>query len=408
MATENKHAARVVSAAHRVDRNQTREHMTEHDHDYHNELAEAHASGFSSLEDRRRYLRWLAVRNELAEQDSTLEELYDQFYVDLGQVLKFAKNERDWFARGAIEGAPLVMLLGPEKAGKSWKMGDLVVATTMGLQWLHQFQIERPGRVLYLDGEYGPPEFARRIARLARGRGIDPQRVTDKLDYHYSTDFVLEKNNPAYRRVAKDVRRNEYQLIILDPLRNHLEGSENESQVINDAFRALNAIRTAARCPVVTLHHLNKVGQFAGSRAITARNDLLLEGTDTDPPVYMAKGRTLRSHTDPIAQPFVVEVEHLNDDDEERAKTIVTWKPQGAFSSDPKNLKPLERKLLDCLRAQKAPRSLNYLASAVNSKSERIGEPLDRLEDLGLIEFCELSVEYRGKMYDGYKAKVVK
>lgn len=373
---------------------------------YESELIEARSEGFDSVKDRNAYLHWLAVRNEVEASEDHAEDIYSSFYVDLGKVLDVAKNERDWFARGAIEGAPMMLFVGPEKSGKSWIMGDLLVATTLGLKWLAQFQVERPGRVLYLDSEYGPPEFARRIARLARGRAVDPKRVTAKIDYHYSTDLILEKNNTALRKILKDVRKENYSLIVLDPLRNHLDGSENESHIVNVAFQVLNQLRTAARCPLVILHHLNKLGGFAGSRAITARNDLLFEGSDTDQPIYTTKGRTLRAHTDQIAQPFSIEIEHVGDDNEAQAMTRLRWCPAGSFRSDPADLTPRDRKILEYLRKQQDAKTNAYIAKAIGDKHERVSERLDHLVDLGMVELCEHAVTYRGRAYDGYRARI--
>ncbi len=75
-------------------------------------------------------------------------------FSDLAGAHASIGRERDWFAEGAIEGAPLVVLASGEKVGKSWILIDLAVSTVLGTKWLGAFAIKRPGEAWYVDCEY--------------------------------------------------------------------------------------------------------------------------------------------------------------------------------------------------------------------------------------------------------------
>ena len=234
--------------------------------------------------------------------------------------------ERPWFAEGAIEGSPIIMFSGPEKSHKSWSAMQLAAATVVGGPWLERFPVRRPGPVVYLDGEYGEHEFARRVVRLSRGMGAEPTDVLRNIRHFYSAQMTLTPGDGALRKVLSAIGAERPSLVVLDPLRNHLDGSENDSDVIVRAYKCLDALRGAGQCPVLVIHHLNKSGGFSGSRAITTRADFIVEGSDTTTPTYTARGRTLRPALDSIAQPFVIDVTHENDHDDRIAATRLAWR----------------------------------------------------------------------------------
>jgi hypothetical protein len=210
--------------------------------------------------------------------------IYDHIYADLGRAYESVGAERRWTVEGAIEDIPVVLLVGPEKRGKSWMLCDLVVAVTTATKWLGAFQVppDQQGRVCVIDGEYGPWEYSRRIARLARGRGIDPKEVFAKIDYVYGWQFMLEAGNGPYLQVVGDIKKKKPSVVIVDPLRNFLDGDENSTTDALNSFRLLTNLRVG--CPVVVAAHLNKRGTMSGARALKTRADMIIEGTDEEQP----------------------------------------------------------------------------------------------------------------------------
>lgn len=256
---------------------------------------------------------------------------------DLSAAHDRVGKARPWFAEGAIEGEPVVMLMGPEKKGKSWLAMQLAVAVAAGgVAWLDTFTLQRQGAVAYLDAEYGEFEFARRIARITRGYGKEPRDVLPLMRHNYSAELVLARDDPAFGRVLESIGAEKPALIVLDPLRNHLMGSENDSAVVVEANRCIRALKAAGRCPLLALHHLNKAGAYSGSRAIMSTADLIIEGSDEDRPTYETRGRVVR-HGDAIAMPFRVDVSHADDDDDTKAATRLLYLPSDAATQKASN-----------------------------------------------------------------------
>ncbi len=317
---------------------------------------------------------------------------------------------RPWFAEGAIEGTPIIMFSGPEKSHKSWTAMQLAVATVLGNRWLGQFKVKRPGPVVYLDGEYGEYEFTRRIARIARGMGANPLDVLPQIHHLYSAGLTLVATDPTLRASLAAVARVKPSLIVVDPLRNHLSGNENDAHVILDAFKCIASLRDAGKCPVMVLHHLNKSGGFTGSRAITTRADLIIEGSDGLAPSYSVRGRTVRPQLDPIAQPFTIEAAHENDSDDTIAATRITYAaaedggPSGKAgqSAVPPGLSKFHADIYRFLDKQETARSANYVAKVVGRSAADTKKALNAMTDAGHLEFMAGGAEHKGKAYDGW------
>lgn len=337
-------------------------------------------------------------------------EKKERFFTDLGAVFRSVGRARDWFAEGAIEGNPLIVLSGPEKKNKSWAAMDLAVATITGGSWLGEFKIARRGPCFYCDGEYGEYDFARRVARICRGAGADPAAIMKTLGHLYSTKLTLKEGNGAFATLLAYAKKVRPALIIVDPFRNHLDGDENLVPIIIQAASRLSELRDAAGCPLMVLHHPNKAGTPSGSRSIQTRADLLITGTDAEEPVYTTTGRRIRARIDPIAVPFSISVEHQDDDDDSIAQTRVR-----RVVVDPSDLQidgpsKLARMVLAFLRTQSEPRSANYIAKATQEKSGKSrsnGDVKDALEELrgdGLAECVPSGVVFNGRNHDGWRA----
>jgi hypothetical protein len=315
---------------------------------------------------------------------------------NLVEVYSSITAQRDWIAIGAIEGPAIVSFAGPEKKNKSWSAMDLCVSAVDGGKWMGEFKLTVHGSPIYLDAEYQKYEFVRRTARIIRGKGKDPSPILGAIRHYDSSDIVLSPKETRLKNFAADVARDPPPVIVLDPLRNHLDGDENDAKVIIEAIRQLVRIRGAVPCPIVVLHHVNKGGNPAGSRAISTRCDLILEGSDKEVPIYSVKGRKLRAKLDPIAKPFSIDVSHTNDDDDTKARTVVKWVPQDTPEA------------LDAaiLRELREPHTANWLEGKLKKNVERDIKPaLTRLEAAGKIE--PATVHLGGRDYSGWVASEI-
>lgn len=293
---------------------------------------------------------------------------------------------RKWFAEGAIEGNPIVMLSGPEKKGKSWLAIQLAVATIAGDPWLGAFPLRRPhGSPIYLDAEYGRDEFARRVTRVARGERLPPHVALNGIRHLESTGVPLDRESKAFRDIVRECERLPPTCVIIDPFRNHLDGAEEKSEDVLKAFTALSWLRERARCPIVCLHHVNKGGSTAGSRVFATRPDLLIEGSDAAVPVYSTRGRSMRAG-DRLEAPFTVTVTHEHDDDDTVAVTKVRWVAPKSKGS--KDLGPRER-----VRAAvtSEPRTMGAVRAVANVSGQAAERFIDEFLFAKEIEIVKVS-----------------
>jgi hypothetical protein len=249
-------------------------------------------------------------------------------FSDLHASLDGIGKERDWFARGAIEGFPMVVFAGAEKSGKSWTAMQLCVATALGGAWLGQFKIEHPGECFYLDTEYGEHEFTRRVARIARAEGYDPREVLDRVRHVWSADLQLHPDNVLLGMILRAAARRRPVLVVGDPWRNVIAGEENSAPDTIASLAMLAKFRDDAGSVTFLPHHLNRAGTMSGSRALKGRADLFVEGSDDEVPFYTAIGRTIR-RGDPISKRFTIDVTHIDDEDDTIAKTLVRARFEG-------------------------------------------------------------------------------
>jgi hypothetical protein len=255
-------------------------------------------------------------------------------FTDLAATYAGVGAARDWFAEGAIEGMPIVTLAAGEKIGKSWMLIDLAVATVLGTKWLGAFAVRRTGSPIYVDTEYGPHEFTRRVARVSRAHGADPREVLPRIRHLWAPDFRLDSAAQSAQQLFVEMKATKPSLLILDPWRNVMGGDENSATDTIAAMAVVARYREAGGSVVTIAHHLNRGGTMSGSRALKGRSDLFIEGSDAETPSYRAIGRTLR-RKDAIAKGFSVKIDHDDDEDDTIAKTRLACRFDGDDSPAP-------------------------------------------------------------------------
>lgn len=309
-------------------------------------------------------------------------------YSDLEGAYASIGKARNWMIEGAIEGSPIVVLAGPEKRGKSWILADLVRVVVTGGKWLGTFEARVRGSAVVIENEYGSIEYARRLARLARGAGRDPAELLRKdgpIRHYCGHDLLLDEDNEAFANLLADVEEDHPAIIIIDPYRNFLVGEENSVPHNIAAMRQIARLRDAANAPVFIAHHLNRAGTMSGSRALKTRADMFIEGTDADHPKYKTIGRTIRSR-DAIAKTFIAKIVHTDDDDDTIATATLGCKFEGE-SKTHESMTTSAKKLLAVLKDLTAPMSAKKLGdrSAISNGVVR-GKALVELHEAGLVK----------------------
>jgi hypothetical protein len=305
-------------------------------------------------------------------------------FSDLGEALTSVGKTRQWRITGFVEGTPIVVWVASEKAMKSWVAMYTAVCLATGSPWFGAYAVEEPGTVVYVDCEYGEHEFARRLARIARGIGHRPEDVIPLIRHFSSYELALDTQNEAAKWLAKQCKDIAPALIVLDPWRNVLPGEENNADDVKTAMGVAAQIRDMSGAPVWIPHHLNRAGTFNGSRALLGRADLIVEGSDEAEPWYSARGRTIR-RDDPIARKFTIALTHDDDTDDSIAATRFALRFEGEAVAKAQLGKTALR-VLALLRKADRPMTKNAIRVATDLNSPVVTRVLCELRDAAQAE----------------------
>jgi hypothetical protein len=162
----------------------------------------------------------------------------------------------NYLVKGILPRTGLAVVWGPPKCGKSFWTFDLVMHVALGREYrgrkVHQ------GSIVYcaLEGGHG---FTNRIVAWRRRylNGHDRpvpfylmaeslNLIADYKELISNIDAQLGGDRPA--------------IIVIDTLNRALIGDENKSEDMTKFIRAMDALRTAFDCLVLTIHHCGIVG----------------------------------------------------------------------------------------------------------------------------------------------------
>lgn len=248
-----------------------------------------------------------------------------------GAELLAEDDGEDAFIVDPLIGADdVVLVCGREKEScKTWLALFLAVSVILGKSWLG-FHVERlaPRFVLFVSAETSKRNIARRLRAICTGIGVPVERVAPYLvvidkpvtmipraerervsarKYNETKlagvkSFDAERSKALLRsaqvladaeaaslgqnldllQAIEEAGPDVWGLVILDTLRECLEGDDNSSKDGGRFMQAARALARTCRCPVVPIHHNNKSGDESNSRsargttALTASPDVII------------------------------------------------------------------------------------------------------------------------------------
>ncbi len=181
------------------------------------------------------------------------------------QFVSEVRREIEWLIPGVLPRGAVVLLNGREGSMKSFLALSMAHAVATGKPWLGK-QTEQ-GAVLYLDGEMDSAVLSDRL------RGTDPD---GQVQIWAWTDdsFPDQLNDAVLQQAAK-----EHSLIIIDPLRRHMDGlKENSADDMSQITKALRELKRYG-ATVLVLHHAPKDTEkqdYRGSTELGAGVDLTM------------------------------------------------------------------------------------------------------------------------------------
>jgi len=207
------------------------------------------------------------------------------------QALDFTDAEippRPWIVPGLLMRGAMTLLVGTGGAGKSLFSLQISLAISAG-QDFGGFSPRRQARVLVINQEDDAVEQRRRLAAIRQKMAITASQVEDRLLIPRETqDIIATVTDPktktqhiseVVRKLALYIQDNQIDVIVIDPLAETMQGSENDVEGVRGAMRIWrDSIAKACNCAVLLVHHTSKAssanaaGDANAARGSTAIN----------------------------------------------------------------------------------------------------------------------------------------
>ncbi len=193
------------------------------------------------------------------------------------EFLKAEFSDEDILGGRLLQIKGLMLIAGSTEAGKSFLVEQLAYELAVGGEWLG-WEVNRPFKVLLLQGEIGDGPFQSRISKFSKHYGRP-----DKLSV--ATAYTLRLDHePNFVRLRGMVSRGGFEVLILDPMRPFHLGDENSSKDMEVYFGQIKRLQDETGVAVVQTHHERKPAKdvpsdlysIRGSALITDRPDTVL------------------------------------------------------------------------------------------------------------------------------------
>lgn len=167
-------------------------------------------------------------------------------------------EDEPWIMEKIIYAEGFCFIYGAEGTGKSFITLSIADAVARGQDWLGQFKVARPGKVLFIDKENPTSMTAKRLT----GLDISSENIF-WLKYPEKLSLVDGKGelSPFANALSSIVQAESIDLIIIDSFVDLMVGTENkaeDTQMFFDAIRQLFPKKA-----ILVLHHENKPIQGA-------------------------------------------------------------------------------------------------------------------------------------------------
>jgi AAA domain-containing protein len=183
--------------------------------------------------------------------------------IDAADFLAMPIDPPDELVAGILHKGSKLAFGGSSKSFKTWTLLDLAISVATGADWLGRAAAQ--GKVLFVNFEIQPHAWQRRIAAVARAKGVEikpGQIILWNLRGH-AADF-----RQLIPRIIERARRENFALIILDPIYK-LYGNTDENSAGNVALllNSLETLATETSAAIAFGAHFAK-GNAAGKEAI--------------------------------------------------------------------------------------------------------------------------------------------
>lgn len=149
------------------------------------------------------------------------------------------------------------LIIGEDGQYKTTVMIHLAGAFAARAKAFNHFQAEDSGDVLFISGEDSEGVLTNRLRAMCRGHGWNLETVLSRV--HILALSGVDITGPAWKaHLLSFVERFNIKLILLDPMRDLMEGDENASKDVKPFNDLARALKKPTNATVFAGHHLGK------------------------------------------------------------------------------------------------------------------------------------------------------
>lgn len=194
--------------------------------------------------------------------------LFDFRRMDVARMAEAKNYKPEWLVRGLFVDRTFGVIAGPKKSAKSWFNTALGLHVATGTNFLGEFEVVRPGPVLYLTGESGFELAEIRAARYCESMGLDFSAAAQNF---LITDQIAPATSPLFRD-SLQAAMDDFQpvLVLLDPWYSYNSGGDSgQVTEIGPALAETSKLVNDCGATLLISHHFNSTGSGVDLDRIT-------------------------------------------------------------------------------------------------------------------------------------------
>jgi hypothetical protein len=307
---------------------------------------------------------------------------------DLRELAGLQEDMSRWIIPNGIQSASRVIVYGQGNVGKSWIFVDLAISVAMGDDFLGLTKVMRQGPVLVCSTEGDIYTNKDRVFWLANGHALT-EELYDKTPFYFMQDAPLldvPESQAEFRSIVEQLKPT---LIILDPLDSFFSGEENSATQTKPVRRFIDGIVRDYGACVMMLHHesaQNDKGSFRRPRGTTAWQgwaDTIIHARAEPGKAVALDVEKQRNGRTGFLISVAIEVNE--------ARKIVRFR--STHKGD--NVAEMVDQLLE---ARNVPMAARGICDILHRSASTILDALERLERLGRVERCDLTIKSGDKV----------
>lgn len=152
----------------------------------------------------------------------------------------------------------IMQLTGSGKIGKSTLLFNLVYGFVLGRDIL-SFKVNRPFRILYLNGENSGRTLQDRFRQLRNYFSVDEKsRKLIQENFLFVSVRLLLPKMESLKALRENISEIQPEIVIIDPLKNFFDGEENSADDVRKFMQAIRQIIDELNITVILVHHTGK------------------------------------------------------------------------------------------------------------------------------------------------------